>query len=102
MRVFIIIIYSLGKRCVRQLPDSLLHRHGGRDEGDLHVQSHVEVVREELPPRHGRRLQRHPRSQARGHGPRALRDAHPDGHHHGLLQQPVLGSEHDHTGKNGT
>ena len=89
-----------GERRLRELPDPLLHRHRGGDERDLHVQPHVEALREVLPPGHGRRLQRDPRSKTCRHRSRALRDAHADGHRDGVLQQSVLRSKHDDTGKN--
>ena len=34
-----------GKGRLRKLPDPLLHRHRGRDEGDLHLTSHVAALR---------------------------------------------------------
>ena len=83
-----------GERRVRQLLDSLLHRHRGRDEGDLHLAPHVEALREELPAGHGRRVERDARPEARRRRAGALRDAHTHGHHHGLLQQPLLRPEH--------
>jgi hypothetical protein len=37
-----------GERSVHQLFEPLLHRYGSRDEGNLHVQSHVVALREIL------------------------------------------------------
>lgn len=44
----------VGEGSVRGLPEPLLHRHRGGDEGDLLEQLHVGSVREVLPAGHAR------------------------------------------------
>ena len=35
---------AAGEECLHQLPEPLLHRHRGGDEGNLHQQPHVDTV----------------------------------------------------------
>ena len=65
---------STGERGLHQFSQPLLHRHGSRSEGDLHVEPHVVVVRAQLPRRYGTGGYGDARPQARRYGSGALRD----------------------------
>lgn len=40
----ILFLYSPGENCLCELCESLLRGHGGRNEGDLHLQSYLEAL----------------------------------------------------------
>ena len=42
--VVVIVVVVAGEVGVHELSESVLHRHGGRGEGDLHQPQHVDTV----------------------------------------------------------